>query len=122
MNNDKSSSSSSSSSFSLSPRGGLSDLTLLKIINDLENNQDIVCLLMTCKAYYREFMKQYAKVITFKGIEPNDVRSEKLMISSQMRGFKEIYNASLEASKNHIDKYDDDATSITITNRSTRVY
>ncbi|EGG16261.1 hypothetical protein DFA_09291 [Cavenderia fasciculata] len=64
------SSSSSSSLISPIPKGGLSDLILLKIINDLECNQDIVCLLMTCKAYYREFMKQYEKVITFKVSEP----------------------------------------------------
>ncbi|EGG16259.1 hypothetical protein DFA_09289 [Cavenderia fasciculata] len=97
MNENKSSSSSSSSpSLSLSPRGGLSDLTLLQIINDLEFNQDIVCLLMTCKAYYREFKKQYAKVITFKGIEyPSP--DERTMISSRMTPFKEIYNASLMA-------------------------
>ncbi|EGG16318.1 hypothetical protein DFA_09348 [Cavenderia fasciculata] len=98
-----SSSSSSPSLLSLAPRGGLSDLTLLKIINDLECNQDIVCLLMTCKAYYREFKKMYAQVITFKGIKPDDTRRLYAgthmysVVSSHMQPFKEIFNASLLA-------------------------
>ncbi|EGG16260.1 hypothetical protein DFA_09290 [Cavenderia fasciculata] len=92
-------SSSSSSPILLVPKGGFPDLTLLKIINDLEYNQDIVCLLMTCKAYYREFMKQYAKVITFKGYELNHFDNDgvaKSIIGSNMKPFQGIYNSSME--------------------------
>ncbi|EGG15508.1 hypothetical protein DFA_10349 [Cavenderia fasciculata] len=48
--------------------GMISTILLLKIINLIDDNLDLICLLMTCRSFYRDFIEKFKPTLPFKHI------------------------------------------------------
>ncbi|EGG19209.1 hypothetical protein DFA_02457 [Cavenderia fasciculata] len=70
----------------------LSNLLLLHIITDIEDNVDIICLLLTCKKLYSQNSNSLRGLIRFKGLEAID--TYKREISERFKATINQFNLS----------------------------
>ncbi|EGG19143.1 hypothetical protein DFA_02390 [Cavenderia fasciculata] len=89
----------------------LSNLLLLHIISEIEDNVDIICLLLTCKKLYSSKNSSLKRLIRFKGIEVIDTDKTGILLQFiatvsrfNLNSFKDILDNSI--SYQHIALFD----------------
>ncbi|EGG19937.1 hypothetical protein DFA_07045 [Cavenderia fasciculata] len=77
--------------------GGLSNILIQQILNEIGSIQDIISLLLTCKSFYFDFKSMYLNNITFKHVSQSFLKSvEKSMVKQRMEPFGDLFQSLSE--------------------------
>ncbi|EGG21023.1 hypothetical protein DFA_00892 [Cavenderia fasciculata] len=86
----------------------LPNITILKIIKEVNNNVDLICLLLTCKRLYYNIRQLYSSTLQFRHIKYRVFYHQWLVKSTKsfnLHSFKHLFNNALS---NQIVVFDDD--------------
>ncbi|EGG25008.1 hypothetical protein DFA_03254 [Cavenderia fasciculata] len=99
----------------------LSNLLILNIIEKIDNNVDLICLLLTCKKLFYHIRQQYSSRLAFKhtkyicdysgSFRRLNVKIVNSLLQFNLRSFKQLFDNALSNQQYISDDVDDDSTS-----------